>query len=141
MVGCNEEVCQPTAWLIGAPDYDSEEETIIARVGIANTDGVEFGAESSWIGVKGLNQSYGAYAIQRLQVIELGTQYLGAHASIVDADDDGGLYGFVSGLAVPITDNIEAVTEYQFNEYQDQLELIEGTDDAHKVYAGLRIKF
>lgn len=142
VAGCNEEVCKPSGWFLGGSGLGSEQETYTARVGIVNADGVEFGAESSWIGQRAQEQYYGAYAIQELQVVELGRQYIGAHASIgLDDDTDGRFYGFVTGVVVPISPNIDAVTEYQFNEYTETLRDLEGTDDAHKISAGLRIKF
>jgi hypothetical protein len=126
---------------MAGPDYDSHENPVIGRIGIVNADDIEFGAESTWYG-SGM-QGYGAYAMQQFQAIDLlgSKQYIGGHAAIIDSDETGNMYGFISGVIVPVRGNIETIVEYQYNEYQDALREHVGTDDAHKVFAGLRIRF
>ena len=144
LTGCNEEVCRPVAWLTVGPDLDASDNPVTGRIGISNADGIEFGAESTWYGSEA--QGYGAYALQEFEAINrllpLGTtEYIGGHAAIIDTEDTGNTYGFIAGTSVPVRGNIETVVEYQFNEYEGALQETVGSDDAHKVFAGLRIKF
>jgi len=143
-VGCNEEVCKPTAWLMVGPDLDAPDNPIAGRIGIANADGIEFGAESVWY--ESSVQGYGVYALQEFEAVNMllplgTTEYIGAHAAIIDSDETGNTYGFIAGTSRPIRGNIKAIVEYQYNEYQDDLIEQIGSDDAHKVYAGLKISF
>jgi hypothetical protein len=137
VAGCSEEVCQPTGWLMVGPDLDTADNSVIGRAGILNKDGVEFGVESQYAGKEG-GQSYGAYAMQEIQVVNLGKQYIGARAAIYDIDEGGNNYGFIAGEIIPISENIDSVIETQINEYD---RAVTGTDDDWLVFAGIRMKF
>ena len=138
--GCNEEQCRPTAWLMGGTGDDSVDNDIVGRVGLRNPQGIEFGAESNWIGVHGANQNYGAYVIGELDKTPVGTPYIGGHASIID-DEDGGFYGPVAGTILEVA-GIETVIEYQYLEFTGMMEDAQGVwNDEHKVLVGFRLRF
>lgn len=139
IAGCGEQACRPTAWFLAGPDVDGSDELFVGRAGLRSPGGSEFGIESQYIGVG--EQSYGAYALVETQIVDIGTQYIGGHASIIDTDTDGAQYGLISGIIVKAGENADIVTEYQFNALQDNLAEIRGTDDEHVITAGLRIRF
>lgn len=142
--GCNEEICKPTAWVMTGPDLGQlEQNRVVGRVGIENTDGIEFGFETEYLGYKGLNQSYGAYFTQDFQVLvqpAFGTQYIGARAGVIDVSD-GSSYGVIGGWKYPLTKNISTVIEGQWLNYDDALEAINGADKEWKILGGLKVKF
>jgi len=141
VAGCNEEQCRPTAWIMGGTNIDSSENDIIGRLGLRNNEGIEFGAESSWIGVSGANQTYGAYALAEVEVGPLGTPYIGYHSTIANDYEDGGFYGPIAGTIVKVG-NIETVFEYQYLDYNGSLAEIKADEnDRHKATVGTRFRF
>ncbi len=144
LAGCGEaeRVSRPTVWVLGGPDLDSENNKVAGRVGVITPDEIEFGIESQYTDGVDADQTWGAYTLQQFQLVDIlgAKQYIGLHASIVDSED-GTKYGFMSGIAVPVTENIDAITEYQFTEYDDSLREDLGTDDDHLFFAGLRLTF
>jgi len=136
LMGCNEEIARPTAWLITGPDTGQQTNPVSGRIGLINAEGMEFGLQSTWLyELKG--QSYGAYAIQEIQLADpnlIGKQYIGAHAAIIDVDEEQNIYGFITGTSIPIQSKIDAVVEYQYNSYEQ-------TGDSGQVMAGLKARF
>jgi hypothetical protein len=122
-----------TAWLMGTPaDLDNENAEYLLRVGLAEGE-TEFGIQSNYVGLEGAGQWYGAYGL----VFVGDGAYIGYSASIIDAED-GGAYGPVAGL---IYEEI-LVIEYQYRDYTGPLSRqMPDSNDAHKVYAGLRLCF
>lgn len=140
--GCNEEICQPTAWLMGGTNADAADNIVTGRVGIRNKDGVEFGGETNYLGVHGANQSYGAYALTELTA-DPNTgiiPYIGFRASVVDVED-GSLFGPMTGTIIKLG-GMESVLEIRYNEFDGRLEDLQADENNKwEASAGLRIKF
>ena len=141
VAGCNEEQCRPTAWILGGTDYDNPENEITGRLGLRTAEGIEFGASSSWVGVHGLNQSYGAYILTEFGETAAGTPYIGYAASVANDHEDGGMYGPIAGTIITVG-GIDTIVEYQYRDFQGNIaEIYDNNNDRHKATAGLRLGF
>lgn len=136
LCGCGEH--QMTAWMLSGGDIDAVDNEFTGRLGLRGADGVEFGAESNWVGTRGQAQSYGAYALAEMDE-SIGHPYIGYHASIANDIEDGGLYGPVGGTIITIG-GLETVLEYQYRDFTGSMADLD-KNDAHKVFAGVRIRF
>ena len=148
LAGCNEEACRPTAWMLAGTDM-SAGNSYVGRVGVRSPEGIEFGASSDWLD-GGDYQAYGAYALMEIPFLAdanlplIGTNYIGAAAGLTvdtDMEDDVGFWGFLTGVTVPVRDNLDSVIEYRYTEFSGNFEeRFPDENDAHTVYAGLRFK-
>ena len=143
--GCIEGVCKEndsvTVWALATPEVDSADNEFQGRIGVQR-DTIEAGAESSWLGTNGANQSYGAYILTYLAETPVGTPYIGYHATVANTDaDSAGFYGPVAGTMVNIG-GIDSVVEYQYKDFTGSLaDLQADNNDRHRVFAGMRFKF
>jgi hypothetical protein len=149
-VGCSSPAkITPAAWLLSgantnAMDAENEvEDTLeyIGRVGV-QVDNTEFGLASNWW-MERQRQSYGVYAVQFLSQDPnslLNKAYIGGQATL-DVEEDGGMYGFVTGKILDIG-GLEIVTEFTARTYNGVLEAqMPESEDRYKAYIGLRIPF
>ncbi len=143
--GCIEPICKPddtvNVWMLAAPEYDNQQDEFQGRIGLQRQT-VEAGYETSYVGNDLGMQAHGAYALAYLAPTELGSPYIGYHATLVLGDlEDSAYYGPVAGVLVNIG-GIDSVLEYQYRDYTGTLaDLQEHGSDSHRVFAGVRIKF
>lgn len=154
-VGCSSPAkVQPVAWLLSGANVQSLnseneiEETVeyIGRAGIQidpnDSSPIEFGLASDWW-MGSPRQSYGVYAVQFLSQDPnslMNMVYVGGQATL-DLEEDGGMYGFVTGKILNIG-GLQAVTEFTARTYNDVLETqMPNSADRYKAYVGLRIPF
>jgi hypothetical protein len=130
--GCNEDLCRPTAWIMGGSDVDAADNPVTGRVGV-NADGVEFGLESHYEGGHMQNQAYGAYILAELPPTLAGTPYMGYHALLADDDIDE-RHGPILGTIIQITPRVATVIEGQYVGQADE-------DNQYRASAGVRVKF
>lgn len=139
MAGCSEQ-CRPTAWILGGSDVDARDDMIVGRVGVKN-EGVEFGAESSWTGIHGENQAFGAYILNEFAPTPAGIPYIGYHATVANDAEDGGSYGPIAGTVLEVG-GIETVVEFQYLDYSGPISqtMVDETDN-YRLFAGTKFKF
>lgn len=143
--GCIEPICKPgdtvNVWGLAAPEYDNAQDEFQGRIGLQRKT-VEAGYETSYVGGRMENQTHGAYAVVYLTPTEMGSPYIGYHASLVLGDiEDSAYYGPIAGVLVNIG-GIDSVVEYQYRDYTGSLaDLQQNGSDSHRVFAGVRIKF
>ncbi|KKM25660.1 hypothetical protein LCGC14_1592780 [marine sediment metagenome] len=138
LCGCGEQ--HVAVWGLAGSNLDSPDNEYTLRAGLCDHQ-VEAGVESSYIGVGGLNQSYGAYALYHLEGDSkslLGKPYLGYHASVGDSED-GSIYGPVIGT---VYWEIFVVEVQPFQSYSGRLaDLLNDENDEHKIFTGVKIEF
>ena len=126
--GCNEELCRPTAWIMGGSNADAADNPVVGRVGV-NADGVEFGLESNYEGGHMRNHAFGAYILAELSPTPVGTPYVGYHALLAD-DNVEERHGPILGTLIHITPRIATVIEGQYNSQTEE----------YLAFGGVRIK-
>jgi hypothetical protein len=144
LVAGNAYACRPTAWMLGGTDVQTEGDNYIARLGLRDTTGIEFGIESDWSGLRGKapNQAFGAYLLAELPKTPAGIPYLGGHAAIAFNDDDIGFYGPIAGTIIEITPNLDSIIEFQYLDFNGNFSAANPeVQDQYKIYAGLRFRF
>jgi hypothetical protein len=126
--------------MLGGSNVDAPDNNIVGRAGLRNPEGIEFGAESTWVGIHGENQAYGAYAIAEIPMETIAVPYVGYHTTIANDQEDGGFYGPIAGTIIEVR-GIETVIEYQYLDFVGFMSDTSAPNDRHNLYAGLRFRF
>jgi hypothetical protein len=150
IAGCNEKLCKTklTGTFLSSPNEFEETDVgteYVVRGGVL-VENTEIGvAGYFWPEGNDTDPTYGVYALQYLTdpngLPIIGRPYAGALATFGGVNDNGNMFGFVTGTIINVA-GVDVRTEMQFREYKDALaEEHDSGSDEYKVYVGLDFPF